>query len=98
MESSNFCNHCKNERCVVKFFGEDWKIAESIFGYKGYQDIQDVPNNARRKQMYRIIAIQLNEGPMGKGVRMKLPFCCVEYVREAFPKKNEEEYIGHKDT
>jgi hypothetical protein len=55
-----------------------------------------VETKIRRKGIYRQMALIINDGPMGRGVRMQLPCCVVEGVRALFPDPNAM-YMGHKD-
>ena len=58
----------------------------------------DIPlANQRRKGIYRQMALIMNEGPTGKGVRLELPICIVNGVREMFPEKDHK-YMGHMDN
>jgi hypothetical protein len=45
--------------------------------------IEDLPpNNIRRKKLYRQLTLMINGGPLGAGVRVPLPTCCVSEIRE----------------
>ena len=50
-----------------------------------------------RHAMYRQMALIINDGPSGRGNRLKLPFCVVAGIREMFPDPGKE-YTGHKDA
>ena len=53
------------------------------------------PEN-KRFQLYRMI-FQYMHGYAGKGVRIRLPDCCVKYVRSLYPDPNGE-YTGFKEA
>jgi hypothetical protein len=36
-------------------------------------------------------------GKLGGGVRKKLPTCIVSEIRDAYPKKKGEEYVGFRE-
>ena len=47
---------------------------------------EDAPsNNAMRKKLYRQLALMINGGPLGAGVRRELPTCCFSADREMHP-------------
>ncbi len=50
-----------------------------------------------RHAMYRQMALIINDGPSGRGNRLKLPFCVVAGIREMFPDPGKV-YTGHKDA
>ena len=51
-------------------------------------------NRAIRYQLYRRLSNKLH-GPLGRGHRVQLPDCLVQFVRDNFPNENpEEKYVG----
>ena len=53
------------------------------------------PSNVRRKKIYRQMALYINSGPSGRGVRTKLPKCVVDGCRECFPSPT---FMGFKEN
>jgi hypothetical protein len=52
--------------------------------------------NNRRKKHYRQMAITINGGPMGKGIRIQHPKCLVNDVHTIFPDPDRN-YVALKD-
>ena len=52
------------------------------------------PTNVRRKKIYRQMALYINSGPSGRGVRTELPKCVVDGCRECFPSPT---FMGFKE-
>jgi hypothetical protein len=53
------------------------------------------PHNVRRKKIYRQMALYINSGPSGRGVRIELPKCVVDGCRECFPSPT---FMGFKEN
>jgi hypothetical protein len=53
--------------------------------------------NQRRHGIYRQMALIINDGPSGRGNRLKLPQCVVDGVRNLFPDPGAF-YTGHKEA
>jgi hypothetical protein len=53
------------------------------------------PSNVRRKKIYRQMALYINSGPSGRGVRTELPKCVVDGCRECFPSPT---FMGFKEN
>jgi hypothetical protein len=79
------CEFCAEETCLfeqnkgtlVAFDEVEQIAAEEILS-----------NNIRRKRLYRQLALILNGGPMGAGVRRELPACCVAGIRAMHPSES----------
>jgi hypothetical protein len=64
-----------------------------------HQDLQDEKKptaNIRRKKLYRQMAITINGGPMGKGIRIQHPKCVIDGIQMISPDPDGN-YMGHKD-
>jgi hypothetical protein len=84
------CIHCDKCPCV-------WlKNREAMLTWDIATYDEEVEMKIRRKGIYRQMALIINDGPMGRGVRMQLPSCVVDGVRSLFPDPNAK-YMGHKD-
>ena len=59
--------------------------------------VNDLPTpNIRRKKLYRQMALTINGGPMGKGVRIEHPRCVVDGIHAIAPDPDGK-YMGHKE-
>jgi hypothetical protein len=54
------------------------------------------PNNIRRKEAYRQMALTINSGSTGVGNIVKLPKCVLSGIRSMFPDADGK-YMGHRD-
>jgi hypothetical protein len=88
--SSQECKEC--DECPCVWFANK----EAMLTWDLATNDSSVERKIRRKGIYRQMALIINDGPMGKGVRMQLPGCVVEGVRAIFPDPNAM-YMGHKD-
>jgi hypothetical protein len=87
---STRCGKCNCVPCV-------WRSNElSMIGYdKAENDDKTKPNKCRH-QLYGQMALIINGGPTGYGIRLKLPVCVVDGIRELFPDPDAV-YVGHKE-
>jgi hypothetical protein len=53
-------------------------------------------NSARRKYLYRQMALTISEGPLGKGNIIVLPDCVKNGIRTLLPEE-EGQYMGHRE-
>jgi hypothetical protein len=85
------CLECDNVPCV-------WannKQAMAMFDKATHKEITLA--NQHHHAMYRQMALLINDGPSGTGVRMKLPGCILLGVRELFPDLDATN-TGHRDV
>ncbi len=88
-----FCRQCIESPCVWKEKEEDMRLFDvSEHGHLQADDLP--PNNIRRKKVYRQMFLYINQGPAGKGVRMKLPTCVENGARLMFPSPT---FMGFRD-
>jgi hypothetical protein len=85
-----FCEKCDQPKCVWESAKEDMvAYSESL--------PEDSTDNVSRRNLYRQMAIRLNDGaPLGKGNRVELPGCVLLGVRHLFP-SNDGKYMGHRE-
>jgi len=86
------CMHCREAPCVWL----EKKDLMSVIDQHEHRNLPDVdkpPNNTRRKKVYRQMTYIMNNGPMGKGVRKKLPKCVENGARALFPSPS---FMGFK--
>ena len=86
----NVCSICQQNPCVVvEHLSYIHEIAMHLRN-KGES------NRAIRYQLYRRLSNKLH-GPLGRGNRVPLPDCLVDFVRENFPNENTaEQYVGFR--
>ena len=60
-------------------------------------DEEGITNRERRFRAYRFIS-RLYEGFLGRGVRRQLPQCLETEVRDCFPKRPDEDYVGFQSS
>jgi hypothetical protein len=78
------CELCLEDPCVwITKKQEMLDYDDSEHDYLPSEDFP--PHNVRRKKIYRQMALYINSGPSGKGVRIELPKCVVDGCRECFP-------------
>jgi hypothetical protein len=58
---------------------------------------EERPNNIRRKEAYRQMALTINGGPTSAGNRVELPACVLSGIRSMFPDADGQ-YMGHRDA
>jgi hypothetical protein len=58
---------------------------------------EDTEVNKRRHTLYCQMALIINDGPTGRGNRLKLPTCVLSGVQGLFPNL-ESNYTGHCET
>jgi hypothetical protein len=85
-----WCNHCEHVPCVWERNKESMKMFDTA------EHDEDTEPNKRRHALYRQMALIINDGPTGKGNRLKLPTCVVSGVRGLFPDP-ESNYTGHRE-
>ena len=77
------CKECCECSCVWKTKKEEMKdFDDNMHGHLPREDW--LPNNIRRKKVYRQMVLHINGGGTGKGVRMELPMCVENGVRKLF--------------
>ncbi|XP_071852673.1 P2X purinoceptor 7-like [Apostichopus japonicus] len=60
---------------------------------------ENMTNRQRRLMAYTQLALWPNYSvPLGKGVRIVLPSCCVGEIRSHFPEDSHEQYIGFREV
>ncbi len=86
-----FCVQCERVPCV-------WENnQEEMVNFDKANIDGDAPPNEHRHGLYRQMALIINNGPSGKGNRMKLPECVVNGVRKLFPDPDAL-YTGHLEN
>jgi hypothetical protein len=58
---------------------------ESMRLFSESRNDEEATPNQQRHSLYRQMALIINDGPSGRGNRVKLPSCVVSGVRELFP-------------
>ena len=84
MWPENVCEGCEAEPCVFVEHKESL-LAFDETEHLGQDETEAVPNNVRRKKLYRQLTLMLNGGPLGAGVRRPLPDCCVNAIQAMLP-------------
>jgi hypothetical protein len=82
------CQYCDRAPCVMD---EHYDHLMAI----GTEMEEDFDNKEIRYAMYREMSNTL-WGPLGKGVRKKLPKCVVAEIHDAYPTKRGEQYVGFR--
>jgi hypothetical protein len=85
------CKHCRDSVCVMT--ANEYMI--EMFD-DGRQAEEVRPNNIRRKEAYRQMALTINGGPTGAGNRVELPKCVLSGIRSMFPDADGQ-YMGHHE-
>jgi hypothetical protein len=79
------CPACNNSPCQFLQYQEELeRIVDCLY--------PEVTNKTKRYHMYRHMSRRLH-GPLGKGVRRKLPVCFTQGLSELFPSAD---YVGFK--
>jgi hypothetical protein len=73
------CNHCKVGPCIW-VTNHDSMVAVDTAEHDAHVDIR-----TRRKAIYRQMALIINAGPIGVGIRAQLPRCVLAGVHALFP-------------
>ena len=95
---SNRCELCNYDPCPWMAYGKETmdQVLEEV---KGQVERNERPTNSViRKRCYRLL-MRRWQGFLGKGNREELPQCCLDNVRDEFPKdplKPKSKYMGHK--
>jgi hypothetical protein len=69
----------------------------TMVAFDACESNKDKQPNQRRHGLYRQMALIMNDGPSGKGNRLKLPNCVLVGVRALFPDPDEV-YTGHREV
>ena len=78
------CAFCEEEPCVW-LLNHDSILAWDALEHEGL-DVKEMPTaNLRRKKLYRQMALTVNGGPMGKGVRIEHPRCVLDGIKAIAP-------------
>ena len=78
-DNAVYCKKCDNSPCLWLEHKETMiQYASSLYGTTD-EEGQELSNGGKRYKMYRQIVLAINEGPMGKGNRMRLPRCVAGY-------------------
>jgi hypothetical protein len=86
-----YCTMCSNVPCLWI----DNQPAMEAYAAAASDDNEET--RKRRHGLYRQMALIVNGGPSGKGVRVKLPECVVAGIRQLFPDPDAK-YTGHRDV
>ena len=89
------CESCGETPCpTMNFFGEvehwNWGVDSSFIPQS------EEPTPAQYRWRYYKAASHHFFGPLPKGERRKLPDCVVKWIRDTYPNKNGEAYVGFK--
>jgi len=88
---THICIECDNQPCV-------WEAnKQAMILHKETTDSQEAQPNRRRHTIYRQMALIINDGPSGRGIRVKLPGCVLHGCRELFPDPDAK-YTGHREV
>ena len=83
-DDKKICEDCEADPCVFVDHKESL-LAFDEAEHSLQDDTPTVPNNVRRKLLYRQLTLMINGGPLGAGVRRPLPDCCVNAIRAMLP-------------
>jgi hypothetical protein len=84
-----YCRFCLNTPCIFLQHQEELeRIMEEMHPH--------ATNRTKRFHMYRRMSRELN-GPLGKGVRKRLPHCFVQGFRDLYPSEDDT-YTGYRDA
>jgi hypothetical protein len=87
------CELCLDDPCV--WIAKKEEMLDYDDNEHEHLPVDDYPpHNVRRKKIYRQMALYINSGPSGKGVRIELPKCVVDGCRECFPSPT---FMGFKE-
>jgi hypothetical protein len=84
------CCDCGDVPCLWESNVDSMKL------FSETTDDKEAKPNQQRHSMYRQMALIINDGPSGRGNRVKLPSCVLAGVRELFPDPAAV-YTGHLD-
>jgi hypothetical protein len=70
---------------------------QTMVAFDACENNKDKQPNQRRHGLYRQMALIMNDGPSGKGNRLKLPNCVLVGVRALFPDPDKV-YTGHQEV
>ena len=91
-DDKKICEDCEADPCVFVDHKESL-LAFDEAEHSLQDDTPTVPNNVRRKLLYRQLTLMINGGPLGAGVRRPLPDCCVNAIRAMLPS---DTFMGFK--
>lgn len=84
------CDDCGGLPCV-------WESnRQGMIDYDDASNQEEAQPNQRRHRLYKQMALIINEGPSGRGIRIRLPACVVTGIRSLFADPDGN-YTGHRD-
>jgi hypothetical protein len=86
------CKHCGEDPCVWLVSMENMRLYNES-QHRSLPEEDKPPNNICRKKVYWQMFLSMNNGPIGRGVRVKLPKCVEEGARQMFPSPS---FMGFK--
>lgn len=92
MNETVVCHHCGDKPCFWKQYKEE--LVNSI---SSNDTSQDEKNNLYRKKAYQLY-VSMKYGKLGRGNRVKIPFCVQSGIRSVWPERSPENYMGFKDN
>jgi len=81
------CQYCKSDPCHTVTYGDTIKEHADLLDH-------DEPPNILRKTLYQAYVREV-KGGLGKGVRIVVPQCVANLIRDVFPDPDGK-YMGHK--
>ncbi|KAF8372688.1 hypothetical protein PRIPAC_80207 [Pristionchus pacificus] len=81
---------------MIEVVYKAWKATEAALALHNYQcgSVDEDENRAKRHACYRVIVAYLM-GPLGRGIRIRLPACVIKAVRAKWPSTT---YTGFKPS
>ncbi len=89
-EDGSVCLQCVSCPCEWTTYGDD---IEDVSKEMYPEEAVLVNNNKKRKSMYRLYTY-VKYGHLGKKIRIPIPICILENIREMFP-SSDGKYMGH---
>lgn len=91
-----YCMECNEEPCFWYQFQEQVIAACEVMEFsRRNDDLPPLTNNELRKLCYREFSLAIH-GSLGKGNRIRLPACVVQFIRDKYPDENLA-YMGFKE-
>ena len=87
--SFHTCTDCERNPCIW------WSNRGDMYNMNINENEGDVPNNIRRRKLYRQMFLIWNKGPAGMGNRTKLPKCIEKGIRLMLP-SDTKMYMGYR--
>ena len=84
---NEWCHHCGNDPCHRIVY-------EEVLSARLQAIDPDIPPNTARRDLYRIYVLGFY-GHLGRGIRVEIPTCVRDYIRELCPDPSGE-YMGHR--